>query len=115
MNNKEIVIYATLYSDNLDFIEINLKQNLYESKFKRIEQGTVLIYNDSVNEFTVEKHDDSFYMNGRMKKELLFGTPLILRIAKSFKESGIKFSIDYQEETSKGEPTSFEFNISNLI
>lgn len=115
MIEKEIAIYASFYCNNLSEIEINLRKVLINDCFKRIEQGTVLIYEDGTNEFSVESYKNSFYLTGRMKNTLENGFPLIEKLANIFKEDGVKFSIDYQEENANGDLTSLEFNISNKM
>jgi hypothetical protein len=112
--NKEIAIYATLYNNNLDLIEHCLNQILKEGEFNRIEQKTVLIYEDSIDEFSIEPDNDTFYLSGRIKESLLNGENLIINITDKFKEMEIEFSLDYQEEEN-GEITSPEYNISNKI
>lgn len=114
MMNKEIAIYASLHNNNLDLIEYSLKQIFKTGEFTRIEQRTVLVYEDSINEFTVEPDYDSYYLSGRIKGSLQNGENLIIEIADKFKEMQIKFSLDYQEEDN-GKTTSQEYNISNNI
>ena len=101
--NKEIAIYASLYSNNLDLIESSLQKILNPSLFNRIEQQTVLIYEDSVNEFSIEPNNDSYYLSGRIKESLQYGESLIIKITDKFKEIDLKFSLDYQEEDGNGE------------
>lgn len=109
----ETAIYATIYSDELNTIEGNLKRILIDRNFKRIEQGTVLIYEDELTEISIEPHLNSFYLSGRVKKNLSNSEVLINEIANVLKDAGINFSLDYQEEDENGEPTTPEFNISS--
>lgn len=110
----ETAIYSTIYFTDLNFIEEALKSFLIDGYFKRIEQGTVLIYEDSQLELSVEPYGNRFYMSGRIKNDLLGSEILINGITNKFKDSGIQFSLDYQEENEDGESTTPEFNISNL-
>ena len=113
--NKEIAIYASLYTDNLDFIELSLKQILSTGSFSRIEQKTVLVYEDLVNEFSIEPSNNSYYLSGRIKEELKIGESIIIEITDKFKQMDLIFSLDYQEENDCGETTSVEYNISNKM
>ena len=113
--SKEITIYATLYSSNLELIESALKQGLNPRQFSIIEQKTVLIYEDSVNEFSIEPNNASYYLSGRIKEELKIGESTIIKIADKFIEMDLTFSLDYQEEDNCGETTSDKYNISNKI
>ncbi|WP_165764859.1 hypothetical protein [Flavobacterium davisii] len=53
-------------------------------------------------------------MSGRLKNSLLNSQSHIVEIANALKNTGIQFSLDYQEENEEGERTTPEFNISNL-
>lgn len=110
----ETTIYSTIYSDDLNSIEEGLKKVLKKGSFKRIEQGTVLLYDDDDKiELSVEPHKNSFYLSGRIKKDLTNCQTTIDHIGSVLKDAGIKFSLDYQEENEDGELTIHEFNISN--
>jgi hypothetical protein len=98
----ETAIYATIYTIELYTIEKSLMSILVNKNFKRIEQGTVLIYEDKQIEISIEPHLNSFYLSGRVKTNLLNSQLLINKIT------------DYQEENESGISTTPEFNISNL-
>ncbi|MFK7048826.1 hypothetical protein FLACOL_01506 [Flavobacterium columnare] len=110
----ETVIYSTIYCNDLKTIEEVLKGILTDGYFKRIEQGTVLLYQNSQIDLSIEPHANSFYMSGRLKNSLLNSQSHIVEIANALKNTGIQFSLDYQEENEEGERTTPEFNISNL-
>ena len=48
---KEVVIYGLIHSDDLEKIENSLKNEFDNSKFSKIEQNSVLIFNDSIFNF----------------------------------------------------------------
>jgi hypothetical protein len=110
----ETVIYSTIYLSDLNSIEETLKSILKDGYFKRIEQGTVLLYEDSNLELSIELDSSTFYMSGRIKNDLSVSELIIKGIANKFKDAGIQFSLDYQEENEEGGTTTPEFNISNL-
>jgi hypothetical protein len=111
----ETAIYATIYINDLNPIEESLKSVLIDGNFKRIEQGTVLLYEDNQTELSIEKYTDSFYLSGRIKNNISSCKELINEIANVLKNAEIKFSLDYQEENEDGLTTTQEFNISNRI
>ena len=111
----ETAIYATIYLTNLNSLEEALKTILAVENFKRIEKGTVLLYEDAQTELSIEPHSDSLYLSGRVKNNLLSSQRLINGIANVLKDAGIHFSLDYQEENEIGIITTPEFNISNKI
>ena len=111
----ETLIYSTIYCEDLKPIEEALRTILIENYFKRIEQGTVLLYEDGLNELSIEPHNNSYYLSGRIKNRLLMSQALINEIANTLKNAGIQFSLDYQEENEEGETTTPEYNISNKI
>ena len=111
----ETVIYSTIYCEDIKSIEEALKTILMENDYKRIEQGTVLLYEDGLNELSIEPHNNSYYLSGRIKNRLLISQPFIHEIASKLKNAGIQFSLDYQEENEEGETTTPEYNISNKI
>lgn len=113
--NKEIAIYASIYTNSLDLIQSSLQQILNSAPITLIEQNTVLIYEDSVIELSIEPHNTSYYLSGRIKEGLKIGEALIIKITDKFKENGMIYSLDYQEENDNGAPTSPEYNISNKI
>lgn len=110
----ETAIYATIYANSLDDIEIIFK-NIFQNNnnFKKIEQGNVLIYESKQIEISIEHYNNSFYLSGRLKKSLSDSLPIIINITKCLKDNGLKFSLDYQEENERGEAISIEFNISS--
>jgi hypothetical protein len=109
---KETAIYASFYCKELEEIEIILKGLLNKDSFKRIEQGTVLLYEDKTIEFSIEYYNNSFYFTGRYKDNLERAEQFIKVIATRFEQSKIFFSIDYQEEYTSGQTTSEEKNIT---
>lgn len=111
----ETAIYATIYFKDLNLIEEVFKSILFNGKFKKIEQETVLLYEDKKIELSIEPHHDSFYLSGRVKSNISNCQELINEIANALKYAEIKFSLDYQEENEDGLTTSPEFNISNKI
>jgi hypothetical protein len=111
---KEVAIYALIHSDDLEKIEKSLKNEFDSSKFEKIEQNSVLIFNNLALNFSVEHSNNSFYLSGRNKNDLANSELIIKKIARRFKEDGILFSIDYQEENSEGTLISKEFNISSI-
>lgn len=111
---KEVAIYGLIHSDDLEKIENSLKNEFDNSKFSKIEQNSVLIFNDSIFNFSIEYNNNSFYLSGRNKNNLENSELIIEKIARRFKGDGILFSIDYQEENSDGTIISKEFNISNV-
>jgi hypothetical protein len=108
---KEVALYATIYSKSLEKIEEIFKKIFCLQNFKKVEQGTVLLYEDDTISLSFEYHNESFYLSGRYMNDLNDGVPCIRQIASCLKENRISFSIDYQEEDD-GIPTSEEFNIS---
>jgi hypothetical protein len=110
---KEVAIYALIHSDDLEKIEKSLKNEFDRSKFKKIEQNSVLIFNDLGFDFSVEYDNNLLYLSGRNKDNLENTELIIEKIVRRFKEDGILFSIDYQEENPNGTVISKEFNISN--
>lgn len=109
----ETAIYATIYFIDLKFIEDVLKGILLNGNFKRIEQETVLLFENQQIELSIEPHTNSFYLSGRVKSNISNSLKLINEITNGLKESGIQFSLDYQEENEDGITTTPEFNISN--
>ena len=116
MSTKEVVIHALIYADNLLQIENSLKQEFENSYFRKIEQNSVLIFENTLIRFSVEYDGKAFYLVGRNKNNLENSMSVIENLVKAFKESSLNFSIDYQEEEHlNGIPTSEEFNISSIF
>lgn len=111
----ETATHATIYLNDLNFLEDTLKNILPKGNFKRIEQGTVLLYEDKQVELSIEPYTGSFYLSGRIKTSISNCQELINEIVNTFKRREIKFSLDYQEENENGIATTKEFNISNKM
>lgn len=113
MKNIETAIYATIYCNDLNEVERSLKRILFERNFKRIEQDSVLLYEDNLASLSIEYNNESFYLSGSFNDNLQNSKPFIQLIANQLKVAGIHFSLDYQEENENCEPTTPEYNISN--
>lgn len=111
----ETAIYAIIFIKDLNPIEEAIKSVLVDGNFKRIEQGTVLLYEDNQTELSIEEDTDSYYLSGRVKNNISNCQEIINKIANVLRNAEIKFSLDYQEENEDGLTTSPEFNISNNI
>lgn len=110
----ETAIYATIYCDDLNEVERSLKRILFEGNFKRIEQDSVLLYEDNLASLSIEYYNnESFYLSGRFNDNLQNSKPFIQLIANQLKVAGIHYSLDYQEENENCEPTTPEYTISN--
>lgn len=115
MKNMETVIYAAIYCNDLNEIEVILKNIFIESNFNKIEKDSILLYEDNVASFSIECHNQSFYLSGRFKNNLPNSQCFIQLITNQLTEAGMYFSLDYQEENKNGEPTTPEYNISNKV
>ncbi|WP_128330244.1 hypothetical protein [Apibacter sp. HY039] len=110
----ETAIYSTIYSNDINTIEEVLKRILLEGNFKKIEQGTILIYEDNKIELSIEPYSNSFYLSGRIKNNLLNSKLLINKIVNVLKDAEMQFSLDYQEENEAGVTTTPEYHISYM-
>ena len=72
------------------------------TSIERIEQGTVLLYDDGTLALSVEPHMKSFYMSGRYQVEISAATRLLEQMVAAFQGRGMAASIEYQEEDEKG-------------
>jgi len=106
MTAKDVGIYASLYCEHLDDVQSVLASVVPTQGFRRIEQGTVLLYEDGTLELSVEWYHQSFYMSGRCKAEISEATRLLERMATAFEVRGIAVSIDYGEEDERGKMVS---------
>jgi hypothetical protein len=107
MGYREIAIYATLHCNDLDDVESILSAAVAgRSRPLRIEQGTVLLYEGSTLELSVDRQGGWFYLSGRYKADLREATCLLQKVAHAFAQQGIAVDIEYQEEDEACKATS---------
>jgi len=94
MTTKEVAIYASLRCDKLDDIESILADVVDKEGFRRIEQRTVLLYQDPILELSVDRNNDSFYLSGRYKAGIQEATSLLGKMVTAFTKRGVVVSID---------------------
>jgi len=112
MTIREVAIYASLHCDNLDDIESSLAAVIDKGGFRRIEQRTVLLYQDPTLELSIDRHNESIYLSGRYKAGVQDATSLLRKMVAAFAKQGVVVSIDYQEEDEEGNATSQCFTVA---
>jgi hypothetical protein len=112
MIKKEVFICASIYATDLNEVADVLAATFTAGIYKRIEQNTVLLYDEPDFELAVDDHDHCFFMTARYYDTLEAGAIVAIRIVDSFRKRKIAISLDYQEEDSSGQPTSTEINIT---
>ena len=112
MTTLEVYIYGSLHCDKFDDIESILSEVIDKRGFRRIEQRTVLLYQDKTLDLSVDRHNESFYLSGRHMAGIQMATSLVEKMATAFAERGVAVSFEYQEEDEAGNATSQSFTIA---
>jgi len=102
MSTTDIGIYASLHCRELDDAESAMRAVLGDKGFRRIEQATVLLYEDGAFEASVERHGASFYLSARYQADIVEASSLLEKVAAAFAQRGIAVDIEYQEEDAQG-------------